>query len=53
LPITNAAAVGQLRKAGAVVWGKTIVPLAASDQQSYAQAGDDDHFYIEPWEAPI
>jgi hypothetical protein len=53
MPITNAAAVGQLRKAGAVVWGKTIVPLAASDQQSYAQAGDDNHVYIELWEAPI
>lgn len=31
----DAAAVAQLRGAGAVVWGKTNVPLAASDHQSY------------------
>ena len=31
----DADAVGELRKAGAVVWGKTNVPLAASDHQSY------------------
>lgn len=35
LSTTDAVAVGQLRKAGAVVWGKTIVPVAASDHQSY------------------
>jgi amidase len=31
----DADAVAQLRGAGAVVWGKTNVPLAASDHQSY------------------
>lgn len=32
---SDADAVAQLRGAGAVVWGKTNVPLAASDHQSY------------------
>lgn len=31
----DAAAVARLRAAGAVIWGKTNVPLAASDHQSY------------------
>ena len=31
----DADAVAQLRQAGAIVWGKTNVPLAASDHQSY------------------
>ena len=32
---TDAPAVARLRAAGAVIWGKTNVPVAASDHQSY------------------
>ena len=32
---TNADAVQRLQDAGAVIWGKTNIPLAASDHQSY------------------